>query len=357
MIDVAAVELVAGDARRERRRHELVGLAGAEVVEGPDPQDGEAPAQPGLEAEEVGRHLRCRVGAGRPQRRVLGERQLGLGRPCRTRRRWRPTAPARPRRRRPPKHVERALGVGAEGLDRRPPRATHVGPAGQVVDDLGPHRPRARPVDAASVMSITGRPAGRRSHATTSSPSALEVGDQVAADEAAAAGDQRPQRARTWRGGVTWGDGRRRRTNYRSRAVWAHACRCSCRRTTRPRTWSRSSRRSPPCSTSGRDLGDHRRRRRQHRRHPEGHERPAQRQRPLHPAAAQRRQVGRPEPRPRPRPGRVHRADGRRRPGRPRGAATLLHHLDTEDSTSSPVAGPSATTASSSATRRRSTTA
>ena len=36
--DVAAVELVAGDPRGERRRDELVGLAGAEVVERPHPQ-------------------------------------------------------------------------------------------------------------------------------------------------------------------------------------------------------------------------------------------------------------------------------------------------------------------------------
>ncbi len=35
--------------------------------------------------------------------------------------------------------MERTVSVGAEGLDRVRPGATYVGPARQVVDDLGPH--------------------------------------------------------------------------------------------------------------------------------------------------------------------------------------------------------------------------
>ena len=65
---VAALHLVAGDARREGGGHELVGLAGAEVVERPHPQHRQLAAEPRLEAEEVGRHLRRRVGAGRAER-------------------------------------------------------------------------------------------------------------------------------------------------------------------------------------------------------------------------------------------------------------------------------------------------
>ena len=85
---VAAVELVAGDARRQRRRHELVGLARAEVVERPHPQHRQPAAEPGLEAEEVGRHLGLAAyGLTGRSGDVLGERQLGSGRPCRTRRR------------------------------------------------------------------------------------------------------------------------------------------------------------------------------------------------------------------------------------------------------------------------------
>ena len=77
----------------------------------------------------------------------------------------------------------------------------------------GRTRPTSSPVAAASVMSSTSPPgSGARSQVITSSPCGVEVGDEVVADEAAPAGDQRPQRAGTWRGGVTWGDGRRRRS-------------------------------------------------------------------------------------------------------------------------------------------------
>ena len=65
---LAAVALGPGDPRRQGRGHELVGLARAEVVERPHPQHGEAPAQPGLEAEVVGGDLGRRVGAGRAER-------------------------------------------------------------------------------------------------------------------------------------------------------------------------------------------------------------------------------------------------------------------------------------------------
>ena len=51
-------------------------------------------------------------------------------------------------------------------------------------------------VAAASVMSSTAPPgSGARSQVITSSPSGVEVGHEVVADEAAPAGDQRPQRA------------------------------------------------------------------------------------------------------------------------------------------------------------------
>ena len=70
-------------------------------------------------------------------------------------------------------HVERALGVGPEGLDRCLPRSAHVGPAGQVVDDLGPHpadqRQRGRRVGDVEHLAVGQR---RPVAGDTSSPSA-----------------------------------------------------------------------------------------------------------------------------------------------------------------------------------------
>ena len=73
--DVAALQLVAGDPRRQGRCHELVGLTGTEVVERPNPQHGQPAPEPGLQPEVVGGDLAGRVRAGRAQRRVLGERE------------------------------------------------------------------------------------------------------------------------------------------------------------------------------------------------------------------------------------------------------------------------------------------
>ena len=85
--------------------------------------------------------------------------------------------------------------------------------------------------------------------------------------------------------------------------------------------------------------------------------RAAQRPGPLHPAPTQLRQVGGAQRRSRPCERRDRRADGRRRPGRPRGDPAPAARARRRRSTSSPAGGPPATTASSSGTRRSSTTA
>ena len=134
--DLATVALGSGDAAGQGRGHEPVGLAGTEVVEGPDPHHLEAVAQPGLEAEVVGRHLRRCVGGGGPQRALLGEGHLlgrGLAVDVRAGHGHHPPHAGGSRR---GEHVQRPLGVDPEDLGGVVPGGAHVGPPGEVVDHL-----------------------------------------------------------------------------------------------------------------------------------------------------------------------------------------------------------------------------
>ena len=147
----------------------------------------EAVAEVGLQGEEVGGHLAGAVGADRAQGPILGDRAARPRAPGRTRRRWpRP----RPARRRPrtaaQQHVQGALGVDPEGLDRAGPRPAHVGLPGEVVHDLRADRceqvgqpRRVEDVEAQVTVGLVDVVARL-----------LQPGDEVAADEAGCAGDQ-----------------------------------------------------------------------------------------------------------------------------------------------------------------------
>ena len=137
------------------------------------------------------------------------------------------------------------------------------------------------------------------------------------------------------------------------------ASRSSCRRSTRPRTWPSSSRGRSPCSTGSAAATRSSSSTTAAPTAPASHGRAPQRPDVRYdPAAAQRRQVGRAAAR-----ASTHvrassivlmDADGQ---DDPEELPRLLAHLEAEASTSSPAAGPSATTASSSAPPRSSTTA
>ena len=135
---VAAVALVAGDAGGQRRGDEAVALPGAEVVEGPDPDDREPVPEPGLLGEGVGRHLGGGVGGHRPQR--AGPRRAAARRSVtrpytsalvtastRSAPAWRLASSTLS----VPRALARNVSLGAD------PAAADVGGAGQVVDGLG----------------------------------------------------------------------------------------------------------------------------------------------------------------------------------------------------------------------------
>jgi hypothetical protein len=159
------------------------------VVERPDPEHRQAAAQPRLEGQEVGRHLRGGVRAGRPERRVLGEGQLVLLDPAVHVGAADGEHAVHADLGGGEEHVERALGVGPERLDRRPPAATHVGPAGQVVDDVGPGLTHQRHEGVAvGDVDAAGGPVAR-DHLVTLG---FQVVAEVAPDEAAGPRDERP---------------------------------------------------------------------------------------------------------------------------------------------------------------------
>ena len=114
---------------------------------------GETAPLPGLEPEEVSGDLAGGIGARRTKRRILGDRQLpgrDLAVDISAADREHPFHSDFDRRL---EHVQRAFGVDSKRLDRSPPRAADIGPARQVVDDLGPHPFEQAWTAPASVMS------------------------------------------------------------------------------------------------------------------------------------------------------------------------------------------------------------
>ena len=204
-IVVGAVALGPGDAGGEGRGHELLRLAGAEVVERPHPDHAEPVAEERLEGQGVGRHL-ARPRRGWPAAGGASSSSGQLARPTRRRRRrrWPRTAPgATPACRQASSTLSVPSALRREGARRVAPRRADVGPAGQVVHGVGAgvgDRPPAR--RAASVMStgcgavvVERRRPRRRSR---------EVLDEVAPDEAEPARHERAHRPR-WSGAWTSG--------------------------------------------------------------------------------------------------------------------------------------------------------
>ena len=183
---VAAADLVAGDAGGHRGRHEAVALPGPEVVEGPGPEHGQAVAEVRLQGDHIGGRLAGAVGTDGAKGPILTDRQVGLGHLAVHIGAGHGHDPLHAGLHGGVEHVQGALGVDAEGLDRAGPRPSHIGLPGEVVHDLRADRReqvgqprRVEDVEAEMTVGLVDVVAGL-----------LQPGDEVAPDEAGCAGDQ-----------------------------------------------------------------------------------------------------------------------------------------------------------------------
>ena len=182
-----AGQLVGDDPGGQCRTDEPVALARPEVVERPCPDHVLLVAEEGLEGDQVGGRLAGAVRGHRPERGVLGQREVvggdnavQVGAAHRDHTADAVAAGGR-------QEVQRALGVGPEGAHRVIPRPTHVGLAGQVVHHLGCSGcDLIVEVLGSQEVGAARRPIGG-DHIITLG---LQMGNQMAAHEACGTGDQ-----------------------------------------------------------------------------------------------------------------------------------------------------------------------